>query len=146
MTPVIQSLGRLDAELITKDVAYLALPQAEREKVDTSFELTDRVRDSYLWVLGAYEIVRSIDQRRRDNSGLVGEAAAKIIIDVKHKFERVRIPLAKFEPAKRYSDTDSSVALPGIDRDHGIAWRVSEDVFITRRELSDAFMELLRSI
>lgn len=146
MTPVIQALGKLDAELISKDVAYLALPQVEREKVDTSSELTDRIRDSYLWVLGAYEIVRSLDQKCRDNTEIVNDTARQVFTDVKHKFERVRISLAKFEPARRYGDTDSSVALPGIDRDHGIAWRVSETLFVTRKELSDAFMSLLRSI
>jgi hypothetical protein len=146
MTSAIQGLGKLDAVLSAKDTAYLQLPQQERESIERSIELTERFTESYLWVLGAYEIIRTMDQRVRENAGLVNEATCQLIRDAKHKFERVRVPLAKFEAARCHSDTDSSVAFPALNPQHGIAWCVADDVFVTRRELSECFMALLRAV
>jgi len=146
MTPAIQGLGKMDAVLTAKDAAYLQLPQRERESFERSIELTERFTESYLWVLGAYEIIRTMDQRVRESAGLVDQTGSQLIRDAKHKFERVRIPLAKFEAARRHSDTDSAVAFPALNPQHGIAWCVADNVFVTRRELSECFMALLRAV
>jgi hypothetical protein len=146
MTPGVQGLGKLDAVFSARDAAYLQLPQRERESVERSVELTERFTESYPWVLGAYEIIRTMDQRVRENAGLVNDETSRLIRDAKHKFERVRVPLAKFEAAKRHSDTDSSVAFPALNPQHGIAWCVADNVFVTRRELSECFMALLRAV
>lgn len=144
MVVTVQGLGKFDAKLIARDAEYLCLSEKEREEFAVSLELTDRFTDSYLWVLGAYEIIRAIDQRCRTDSSLVENSVP--IRDAKHSFERVRIPLAKFEAARRFSDTDSTIAYPILSRDYGIAWQVADDVFISRRELSECFIELLRKL
>ena len=144
MVNTVQGLGKFDAKLIAQDAAYLSLSDEQRGEFDVSLKLTDRFTDSYLWVLGAYEIIRAMDQRCRADSSLVGDP--ELLRDARRLFERVRVPLAKFEAARRYSDTDSTVAYPSLNRDHGIAWQVAEDVFISRGELSECFLELLRKL
>jgi hypothetical protein len=109
--------------------------------------LTERVTQSYLWVLGAYEMIRAIEQRCRKNrpSGItddIADAAA----ETKKAFERVRVPLAKYEAARRFSATDSTVVLPAIDASHGIAWRVSVDVYISRESLAQQLLDFLRKL
>jgi hypothetical protein len=61
--------------------------------------------------------------------------------DLKHRLERIRVPLAKMEPARRYP-TDERIAYPTINLERGIAWQIAEDTVVTRRELSDALLEL----
>jgi hypothetical protein len=62
------------------------------------------------------------------------------------RFERLRIPLAKQEPARRYEDTDWALAFPTLVQGHGVAWRVSGDTVISRRGLADGFLDVLKSI
>ena len=144
MVPTIQGLGKLDAQLKFEDEAFLRLSEKERESIDVSLKLTERFTYSYLWVLGAYEIIRTMDQKCRADSSLVTKH--NDVTDSKHYFERVRIPLAKFESARRYKETDSTIAYPSLNREHGIAWQVSENLFISRLELSECFINLLRGI
>lgn len=144
MVVTVQGLGKFDAKLMARDAAYLGLSEEKREEWDISLDLTDRFTDSYLWVLGAYEIIRAIDQRCLADPSLIENFAS--IRDAKHFFERVRIPLAKFEAARRFSDTDSTIAYPSLTLEHGIAWQVANDVFISRGELSECFIELLRKM
>ena len=59
-------------------------------------------------MLGAYEVfVRTMHER----AVAANDAMAGKIGNVKHRFERVRIPLAKMEPARRHKDTDSPMAV-----------------------------------
>jgi hypothetical protein len=114
--------------------------------VDSPFgDLGDHLTLSYLWVLGAYEIIRALDQRSREDEQFLPELKERLK-KLKHEFERIRIPLAKFEAATRHRETDSHIAYPAINTEKGIAWRVSVDVWITRRDLSDSMLELLESI
>ncbi|MCR6665215.1 MAG: hypothetical protein NVV69_04205 [Methyloversatilis sp.] len=144
MVVAVQGLGRLDAVLTAKDDHYLGLSDKERDEFEVSLDLTDRFTESYLWVLGAYEIIRSIDQRCRADISLVSDSTH--VRSAKEYFERVRIPLAKFEPARRFRATDSRIAYPSIDRRYGIAWQVADQTFISRGELSERFLGLLRSL
>ncbi len=137
------------------DIQPCDLPAARAQCRDLGEEGADRfpqsvstmsIRKRYLWVLGVYEIVRSIDQRCRTTPELVDDAAARIVRSAKHGFERLRVPLAKFEAARRFRDTDSTIAFPALQPEHGIAWRISENVFIASRELSDCFMYTLRAL
>lgn len=142
----IQGLGKVDAQLTARDAAFLKLPQGRRESIEVSGDLTERFTSSYLWVLGAYEIIRTLDQRCREDPSLVSEETARIIRDAKHKFERVRMPLAKFKPARRFKETDTAVAFPALHREHGIAWCVADNVVVARKELSDCFMTVMQSL
>ena len=128
--------------MIAQDSRFGDLSEADRNTIPEAIRATDRRTLSYLWVLGAYEVVRTMHER----AVAANDAMAGKIGNVKHRFERVRIPLAKMEPARRHKDTDSPIAYPAIHRDLGIAWQLTADEFVTRRELSDAMLELLTEL
>jgi hypothetical protein len=141
MLPVIHALGFKDRELIQRDQATLdTLNQGASQGTEQQMlELNDLLTQSYLWVLGAYEIIRSISQR------LEGDSRQQAARDAKYIFERVRMPLAKMETGKRFSG-DSPIAYPALNMEHGIAWQVQQDVFISRFELSETFLRFLEGL
>lgn len=141
MVVTVQGLGKLDAKLIKEDEAIIQNGSSSSPFGDISDHLTL----SYLWVLGAYEIIRSLDQRTRSNTGFFPNYRESLR-QLKWDFERIRIPLAKFEPAKKHKDTDSHIAYPWLNTALGVAWQVSEDTWITRRELSDSMLNIFESL
>ncbi len=148
MMVVVQGLGRLDCQLIQEDSRYCSLPEAQQQTIAESIKTSDRFTLSYLWVLGAYELVRTMDQRVRDKTSLISASLPQRLSELKRAFKRVRIPLAKMEPAKAHKDTDSPIAFPALHSEQGISWQLTRTDFVSRRELSDAllgFLEDLRS-
>ena len=143
MMRTIQGLGQLDVELIDKDQVYLSEFRNRNEFDDSDFALSQQITVSYLWVLGAYEAIRTMGQRIREKEDLVSEDMRKSFVNVRGTFNRLRLPLAKMEAARSHKDTDSRIAYPALNLNEGIAWQVSEDTFITRKELSDQFLCLL---
>jgi hypothetical protein len=141
MMPVLQGLGSLDCQLIQQDERFLRLPENQRATIQEATLLTERFTLSYLWVLGVYELVRTLDQKCHANKNLLDEPLRKRVNTLKQQIERLRIPLAKMAPAKR-NPKDSSIAYPAISRDHGIAWQIAANVFISRREISDVILQL----
>ena len=141
MQIVLQWLGRLDCELIDEDERLLAggLTNPTREQ---TIALNNNLPQSYLWVLGAYELIRTIDQRHREGTIKCSDVSAKELSAVKNKYERVRVPLAKMEPSYKHP-TDSHIAYPIVDVKRGIGWQLNKDVVVTRRELSDGLLEIL---
>ena len=88
--------------------------------------------------------MRTIDQKCRENSNLLGEYLNNKIKELKIKFERIRIPLAKMEPARRYKETDYRIAYPTIKvPGNRLAWRISENEYVVRKELSDDLLDVL---
>lgn len=148
MVPAVQGLGRLDAELAAADAAFMSLSESERVRfqAENMFDLVDRFTRSYLWVLGAYEIVRSLDQRAHSRAVPMTRAQQEKLKETKRRFERIRMPLAKFEPARRHQDTDNVVAFPSMHRQYGISWKLAPDTFISREELSCEFRSLLEAL
>jgi hypothetical protein len=134
MPATVQGLGRIDQILYVEDQRLVSEPLESAEPSDLTLHITL----SHLWVLGAYEVLRTIHQRCREGGG-VDES----VRDVLRRFERLRIPLAKFEPAGRHKETDTKIAYPALNAQYGVAWQVAEDVFIPRGELSDEFLMLL---
>src|SRR5687768_6664695 len=67
----IEGLGRVEARLRYEDARYLALPNRDRLPTEEFFDLTERITLSRLWVMGAYEVVRTLSQRVRDEPSLV---------------------------------------------------------------------------
>ncbi|HDG1730732.1 TPA: hypothetical protein RSW70_003596 [Vibrio cholerae] len=137
----LQGLGKLDARFIVEDASFLATGQS----LNPFGDLSDHITQSYLWVLGAYEIVRSLDQRARQDDTFFPEQKDNLQ-SLKHKFERIRIPLAKFEAARRHKDTDSHIAYPGFNTATGVSWQVAADKWVDRRTLSDEMLELLEQM
>jgi hypothetical protein len=142
LVPLVQGLGRLDVRLIGEDERILALSEAQRT-TETELLGFDELRtSSYLWVLGAYEVVRTLHQRVQAEGG---DAWADRIGDLKRRFARLRMPLAKLVPASAHP-TDSAVAYPASHVEDGTAWQLADGVFITRRELSDTLLNLLEEM
>jgi len=145
LTQIVQQLGKIDASLYAKDGRYREIRARNNAIPGEWEELTESATLAYLWVLGAYEVIRTIDQRFSElgshAAGQYGQSAT-----VKHCFERVRIPLAKLEPAKRFKSTDTGFAYPALNASHGLGWQVAEGVVISRGELSTQFLEFLEGL
>jgi hypothetical protein len=133
MVIVVQGLGRLDVALGEVDQVYLANFEEKSKSVAESVKLTERSSLSHLWVLGAYELVRSICQRITENRAAVPEEVARSFGELKNEFSHLRVPLAKMEPARAHRDTDFTFPFPALSPTRGIAWRIAHDVFISRQ-------------
>jgi len=81
----IQGLGKIDAKLVYDDAAYQALSSEARSTLEVMLRLTDTYTLSQLWVLGAYEATRTIDECARIDPELrevsPGHSAACIRVD-----------------------------------------------------------------
>lgn len=142
----IQLLGIEDAEL--RGIRYNDIFDENDTPKEDSYGilLVERYQiKAHLWVLGAYEVIRMLSQRIREDINLTSDTAMETIQSAKKLFERVRIPIAKFEASKRHQKTDYQVALPGIGP-NGIAWQVSDDVIISQELLSDEFHKMMSTI
>jgi hypothetical protein len=141
MIVYLQGLGHLDCELISGD-EHFCQHLDNHATIEESFRLTHRFTLSYLWVLGAYELVRTLDERCTKNHALIDTTLKQHVQDFKGKIARLRMPLAKMQPARKHPN-DSPIAYPGIHQELGIAWHIGKNTFITRRELSNDFLDLI---
>lgn len=135
-----QGIAWIDAFLVKEDRRLIA-----GEEIGFMGDLSQHFTQAYLWVLGAYEIVRTISQFSDKNENSVLSEHKDEIRKLKHKFELVRMPLAKFEAPRRNPD-GYTFAWPIIDKSKGTGWLISEGVYITRRELSDEFLKLMKRL
>ncbi len=137
-----QQLGRLDCKLLAESPSFInAGTDLER-----ALAFQEHLTLSYLWVLGGYELVRTMAQRYHEDPKLVSDELARRTNRVKKDFERVRIPLAKFEPSRSNRGIDSAIAWPAYHAEHGVAWQLAPNVFVSRRQLADGFLELLEAV
>ena len=139
MPVTVQGLGRLDHDLFGQDKLVLAGAGPFAPDGDLG-ALSYHITLSYLWVLGAYEVLRAINQRSKESGHSDQE-----VLQVLRQYERLRMPLAKFEPANRHKHTDSKIAYPALNPEHGVAWEVAANVFISRGALSGELLALLES-
>jgi len=145
MVVAIQGLGRLDCNLIAADDDFLRLTEQQRATEQSIIRFSEHLTLSYLWVLGAYELLRTLDQRTKGASSGASSQIAERITATKRCFARLRIPLAKFEPSKE-NPTDSPIAYPANDPTHGIGWVIGENTFVSRRQLADEFLSLMTDL
>jgi len=142
----IQNLGRLDSKLISEDARFCSLSLDGRSTIEESAKLTDQILYSYLWILGLYELVRTFDKRCGSLPEFLSVVLKSKVKALKHKIERLRIPLAKMEPSERHKNTDYPIAYPAIHKELGVSWQVAKDIYISRRELSDETLSLFEEI
>jgi len=145
MVPLVKGLGRFDSHLIREDTRFATLNQEESSSARESALLADRFALSYFWVLAAYELVRTLDQRWRIGATTLPNEFASRIAALRRRMERLWIPLVKMETPRRFP-TESTMAYPTISRGFGVAWHVAEDMYITRRELSDQLLGFLADL
>jgi hypothetical protein len=136
------ALGRLDVRLhhTNIELKYLRvhLSAATDEQMDL---LHEAVGQAYFWVLGAYEIVRTLEQRFREREKNRPQPKPNPFTSTKEALERIRIPVAKHEPARRHKQTDYSYAYAALSERGGIGWKVSPDTYIAFEELSDMVLK-----
>ena len=146
MVPILQGLGRLDCQLMADGEWYRQLASPEQNTIDESVLLSDRITLSYLWILGVYELIRSLDQRCKAKPGILGQDLSGKIKNFRNEIERLRIPLAKFESARKHP-ADSHIAYPVIDVASGdIAWKLQSNVFVSRTDFSQRLLVLMEEI
>lgn len=146
LVSLVQDMGQLDTSLCATDASLVrGDPEQQNTLHDFDFIQSHRTQ-SYLWVLGAYEILRTLAQRIREGQSDDPSEVAERVNSARDRFARVRVPLAKFEAAGRHKTTDNHVAYPGVDFKYGIAWEVNENEVISRQELSDVFLEALEFV
>jgi hypothetical protein len=144
MMPLVQQLGRLDARLIQADETWPDRFLEKKLSYEDSTALHEHITLSYLWVLGAYEFIRTLcDRVSTDHEEKTPAEVRSILLEAKHRYARVRMPLAKMEAASKYSSEDGPIAYPAVKRGAGVAWQLNPHTVVTRRELSDALLEAL---
>jgi|GEM_PF-2661363 len=97
-----------------------------------------------LWLFGAYEFIRTVEERYRGNTDSGVHQAWLKIRETAEAFRRVRIPLAKSEPARGYES--DGVSAPTGCGSNGFGWSVGKDTVILQRELSDKFLQMLQTV
>lgn len=130
-------LGKLDIELIELGNRH---KPGSNYNVEILSEFDKYMTLSYLWVLGAYEVVRTLTQRLKEQS----HSCFNRVNDFKKILERVRIPLAKMEPARAHPE-DWSIAWP-TNTLRGLGWRVNDRDVVLRIDLSDEFLKVLAGL
>lgn len=136
-------LARIDSTIIQMEGSLLPKYKANSGRNLSIDERTQHNTLSTLWIFGAYEVIRTLHQRLRkhpDPSVKDSELCFQIG-ELKKQFERVRIPLAKFEPAARFPQDGLPIA--GVHLDKGATWFVNSTDRVTRLDLSD---DLLRAV
>jgi hypothetical protein len=141
----INGLGLIDEELIKRESEVMKQYDGLVGPIETLTDLELRTL-CQLWVLGAYEVVRILANWAIRDKTISFAKFQEQLAELKVRFERLRIPLAKHEVARRFKDTDLPFAFPILLGGKGIAWRVSDTVIISRRELSDALLTVLGEI
>lgn len=143
LMPLVQQIGRLDVELMLADLEWVRIVRDEKASIASGDALQGHITQSYLWVLGAYELVRTLTQRMKEGSEPVSKNVIDSFQSAKRRFTRLRIPLAKMEPASAHAAEDSHIAYPGVHQDYGVTWQLGPTTLISRRELSDSLLEAL---
>ena len=141
LTSTVEWLGRLDVQHVMEDQRFLNLNEHLKVTTAEIHRFSDHYTMSYLWVLESCEVLRTINKRVRSTPGLLPPDACRLLREIERAFENVQL-----KPAREHMVCDSLVFSPVLDPELGIGWQVSRTSSITRRELSDAFLDVLERI
>lgn len=141
----VQELGRIDAQLYERDKRYRQIRVSNNGTEEEWRQVSESLALGYLWALGSYEVIRTLDQRFREG-GARWEHLRSFSRPVKHQLERVRIPLAKLEAPKSKNSPGRTIAHPALTAMHGLGWVLSPDEVVARTELSDHFLSFLEHV
>lgn len=141
LLPITHMLGIHDAILRKWESEFFSKPPIPTESEMLKNNL--KMYESYLWVLSAYEVVRTLSQKSDQNEGLFNASVTEKIRKTKHKLEEIRIPLAKLEP-RRGNKGETALAIGG-QFENSYGWIVEPGgKFYSRLELAEAVLELLK--
>jgi hypothetical protein len=128
----VQGLGKIDAQLTWQNAQYLKLPPSVRASFEESLRLTDRIALSQLWLLRAYEAMRTLAERLGKSPKIGSKRLRSRVATIKRQLARVRMPLAKLAPASAHKATDYAQAVPALHRELGISWKVAKHMIVPR--------------
>src|SRR4030042_3487944 len=84
MIVVVQGLGRVDSKLIEEYRLWMEQSDnSDNAAIAKSIKLTDLFTLSYLWVLGAYELIRTISERCQEEMEILGDELSQRVIELK---------------------------------------------------------------
>ena len=106
---VVQQLGELDIQL--RGIDKIIEHYAEKQQDPPGININSHLAQSYLWVLGTYEIARTVAQHSESNPILFSKSDKTKVVELKHHFARLRVPLAKFEPANKHKKNRLLISL-----------------------------------
>ncbi|HXP50898.1 MAG TPA: hypothetical protein VN922_13135 [Bacteroidia bacterium] len=142
----VQGLGIIDAELYYIKKEDLLHPNGKLKVDENDIPYMDEINiKSYLWVLGVYELFRAFDQRLREDSSLATDEAILAVKGAKDSFARLRVPLAKLEPSKKYKGVDWDISKIGVYED-ALAWKLNDNLIFRYTKLSDYALDVMRMI
>ena len=144
-----QGLGLLDSELIQEFPGIKEDLKSEEDRLKKLRHITL----SELWVMGAYELIRTIDEmasKRKEDLGV------KIITKIKEtltKFTEIRVPLTKFQKSGQKELFSGLASKCEFDEKKGLGWKIIfsykkkfETKVFYRKDLADELLELLNLI
>ena len=151
LIPDVQGLGRLDVELIK---------ETERLKSKSKIYRKTRLKHltlSKLWILGAYELVRLMREITQKPNSLVSEKIKTEIFNTKKEFEKIRIPLTKFQMPNRQKPKKKNRLFGQfpdsfLDSSGEVGWKVYTTIerrpieIYYRRTFGDLLLRLLEFI
>jgi hypothetical protein len=136
----VQGLGKIDIALLKNESKYRKISEIDYTSDIKKLYDYDVIL-SQLWVFGCYEIIRTLSQLFGSNqnfNNLIKETKL-----VKSLFERLRIPLAKFEAQKDHKVIDYGFGIPVHSPKYGIGWVINDKLAISRNYLAFMFLGLL---
>jgi len=142
----VQALGELDVELIE---------ELHKIKINSKLEEDLKIKRRYLllsklWILGAYELIRFLNDINKKRNSLSENTKLNEILTT---FTKVRVPLAKFQKAGKDKTLYEGVADSFIDSNKGAGWKVyshtktelKEEIFY-RNDLGNLLLDLLKEM
>lgn len=139
----VRMLGKIDADLNDQNTSFRALRSDIGSITPAQWEVIyDAAALSQLWILGAYELVRTLHQALRTTHSLSVNAEERCG-SLKRSFERLRMPIAKLEPPARHHQDDYGVAYPALSAAQGLVWKVADNALISRDDLGLELLEFL---
>jgi hypothetical protein len=140
---IVRALGRLDSFLRSED--RKTIEDADND-IPSFNIIEDYLALSQLWIFGAYELPRSLDQKLKKGIPNISADACKNAHDLKLRFARIRMPLAKFEPARSFECIDEvpkGAAVLANARTKGWSWQLNSKTYVWRHDLANELLSLL---
>lgn len=140
---IVRALGRLDSFL--RSESGDAVDNFDDAGIPNAYVVEDYLALSQLWIFGAYEMLRSLDDRIRADPGLVAPTICSKVNSLKWRLARIRVPLAKLEPHDRHKgdEVPRGACVVGKARDKGWCWQLNAETYVWRHDLADELLSLL---
>jgi hypothetical protein len=140
---IVRALGRLDSFLRSESLD--AVDDFDKAGIPNAYLIEDYLTLSQLWVFGAYEMLRSLDDRLRTNPNLLPSKIRSKVNSLKWRFARIRVPLGKLEPHDRHKEdkVPRGACVIRSAREKGWCWQLNTKTYIWRHDLADELLSLL---